>query len=324
MRTLTLSANSLGIYDRCRAAYRYYKVVGRRAVRSQAGLIAGTAIHSAVQALNSGKPPAAQEAAIDAVLAEEPIPVTPTEYRYAPYLKDAVAAFRAELGTLFAGWKVEEVEAQGTIELGTVAVRLPLWSAKLWEDVQVLWEFRRDMVGVAPDGMRYVVDYKSSSRNEDVEYLASKNSGALMGYCWAYQAQHGKPVHGAQLVRIILRRPSKTGVMFEFPRDNPILFQPERLEEWRRMTLRKARELLERNPEDPEDWPLSSNTVGCCRHQFGACDFLAVCTLKPEDRPAMLASDAYEDADHTNNQTPPGSGAAGAEYVHTNGNGAME
>src|SRR5438552_1409106 len=133
MKTLTLSANSLGIADRCKAAYRYYRILGRRAVRSQAGLIAGTAIHSAIERLNSGKPIPDQEAAIDATLAETPVPVD--DYRTGPFLKDALAAFRAELGGLFVGWTVEEVEAHGSVPLGVVEPRGQ-------EAVEVIWEFR--------------------------------------------------------------------------------------------------------------------------------------------------------------------------------------
>jgi len=294
MKTLVLSANSLSIYDRCNRAYYNYKVVGRRAVRSAAGLIAGTAIHSAVERLNTGQDVPAQEAAIDETLAETPMP--PDDYRSAGFLKDALAAFRAELGGLFVGWKIEEIEEQGELELGVVEYKEPLLGRT---KAVIRWEYRRDMVGADPNGRRYVCDYKSASRNEDVEFKASQNSGALMGYCWSWNKQHpDRPVIGAQLVRIIMRKPTRTGVSFEFPKDSPIFFQPERLEEWQRHTLRKAKEILERDPNDPDDWPLACNPVGCCRTQFGACDYLESCCLKPEDRPLHLASDAYESSDH--------------------------
>ena len=267
-----------------------HKIIGRRAVRSQAGLIAGTAIHSAVERLNLGKPIPEQEAAIDETLAKTPVPLD--DYRTAPFLKDALAAFRAELGGLFVGWQIEEVEAHGTIELGVVQPREQ-------EPVQVIWEFRRDMVGVDPDGRRWLVDVKTSSRNEEAQVKAMQMSGALMGYIHSWQVQHpDKPISGAQPVRVIMRKPTKNGVAFEFPKDGPIFFPPERIAEWRRHTLRKARELLERNPDDPEDWPLAAAELGLCRHTFGCCDYLSTCVLKLEDRAMHLASDAYESSEH--------------------------
>jgi len=293
IRTLTLSANSLGIYDRCRRAYYNYKVAGRRAVRPQTGLIAGTALHSAIECMNLGSPVVKQEQCIDVTLAETPVP--PDDYRQAPYLKDALAAFRAELGTLFAGWKIEEVESQGTVPLGAV----DYWRDGVKDTAEVSWEFRRDMVGVDRDGRRWICDYKSGSRNEEAQYSAMKNSGQFLGYVWAWQHQHpDKPVAGVQPVRLILRKPTAHGVTYEMPRDNPIFFQPERIEEWHRHTLRKAQELLSRNPEDPDDWPLATAELGCCRHTYGCCDYIQTCTLKPEDRAMHLASDLYESSDH--------------------------
>lgn len=302
-RTITLSAHSLGIYDRCSRAYFNYRVLGRKAVRSAAGMIAGTAMHEGISVLQAGGPVADQEKAISEVLAETPTP--PDDYRSPGYLRDALAAFRAELGSLFAGWTIEERESQGTVELGTVGalteapdkVGLGLGS-RFWEPVTVLWEFRRDLVGVDPDGQRWVVDWKTSSRNEDAHYLAMKNSGQLLGYVWSWNQQHpDKPCAGALPVRIILRKPSRTGVAFEFPKDPPILFSPERLDEWRRHTLAKVRALLARNPANADDWPLAHAELGCCRHTFGVCDYLMACVQQPADRERMLASDAYEPSD---------------------------
>jgi hypothetical protein len=289
-RTFTISAHSLGIYDRCQRAYWLYKVQRRRAVRSQAGLIAGTAMHAAIEAMNRGGDIKAQELALESVIADSQMPTE--DYRTTGYLKDALAAFRAELATLFVGWTIHEVESQGTVELGIVLVQ--------GNPVTVLWEFRRDMVGTSPEGLTMVIDYKTASRNEEVEYLAMKNSGQLLGYCRSYEIQNGKPVHGAQPVRIILRKPTKAGVVFEFPKDGPIFFQRERLLEWQRHTLAKAKAILERNPEDSEEWLLAANPVGSCRTQFGACDYLQTCTLAPEDRMRHLMSDAYESSDHAN------------------------
>ncbi len=289
-RTFTISAHSLGIYDRCSRAYLHYKVHGRKAVRSSAGMIAGTALHDGIAALGEGESQAEQEARIAEVLRVTPTP--PDDYRTPGYLRDALAAFRAEFGDTFAGWTVEEREAQGTVELGHIAVS--------YNDlVTVLWEFRRDLVGVDRDGRRWIVDWKTASRNEDAHYLAMKNSGQFMGYLWSWNQQHPERVAlGVLPVRIILRKPTRTGTTFEFPKDAPILFPQERLEEWRRHTLAKVQALLARDPKDLDQWPLAAAELGLCRHTYGCCDYLPVCCMKPgEDRERMLASDAFEPAD---------------------------
>ncbi len=294
MTAITLSANSLGIYSRCPTAYRNYKVLGRRAVRSLAGLIAGTAMHDGLELWARGKDVGEQDKAIDATLATTPTPAD--DYRQAPYLRDALAAFRAEMGGLFAGWVIEEVEAHGTVELGQTAYRL-YSNEDEWTVAHVNWEFRRDMVGVDPGGRRWIVDWKTSSRDEEAQVKAMKNSGQFMGYIASWRIQHpDKPVHGVQPVRLVLRKPSKTGVAFEFPRDPQIFFREERVAEWIRHTLRKAREILERNPQEPDDWPLACTDLGCCRHQYGVCDYLSNCLLVPTERALHLATDEFEDA----------------------------
>lgn len=291
MTTIKLSPNSLGHYNVCRRFHWYYKILDRRLVRTSVARTNGSALHAGMLAFNKGQSVEAQEAAIDAVYAAEPPP--PDDYRQPAFTKDGLAAFRAELGGILAGWTIEECEAHGEVELGQIEYRA------LTGDLlpaRVLFEFRRDLVALSPDGKRFCFDYKTASRNEQVEIEAAKNSGALMAYARTYQIQHGKPVHGAYLVRLIMRKPTKSGVAFEFPKDGPIYFSADRLDEWQRQTLRIAREILERDPGDPEAWPLSSTDKGACRFQWGACDYLGVCSLPIADRMLKLQTDEFESA----------------------------
>lgn len=299
MTTIKLSPNSLGHYNVCRRFFWYYKILGRRLVRSSPGRITGTAMHAGLLAFNQGKPVEAQDAEIEKVFAATPTPLD--DYRQASFTKDGLAAFRAELGSVLTGWKIEETEAHGEVELGEVTYRILGKQYQFQEPdharARVLFEFRRDLVALSPDGLRFVFDYKTASRNEQIEWEASKNSGALMAYARTYQIQHNLPVHGAYLVRLIMRKPSKTGVSFEFPKDGPIYFSQDRLDEWQRQTLRIAREILERDPQDPDDWALSSTDKGACRFQWGACDYLGCCSLPVSDRMLKLQTDEFEDAE---------------------------
>ncbi len=295
MTTLTLSSSSLGMYSRCPAAYRMYKVLNRRPVRSASGLIAGTAIHSALRVLQNGGDVLKQEEALVAVLTETPIVPSEKEYRTAPYLKDALAAFRAEHASTFAGWVIDEVERQGTVKLGYTQ---PQTGAHFGHTVEVYWEFRRDLVGVDTHGRRWIVDWKSASRDEDAQVKAMANSGQFMGYIASWQIEYpDKPVAGVQPVRIIMRKPTKSGVAYSFPKDGQLYFEQERVDEWRRHTLRKARELLERDPQDADAWPMATTELGCCRHTFGCCEYIDVCLLKPAERPLKLSLDEFEDAE---------------------------
>lgn len=317
MTTLTLSSTSIGMYSRCPAAYRMVYVLDRRPVRSGSGLIAGTAIHAGITELVRGRDAAKQDAAIDAVLAETPIAASEKEYRSAGYIKDALAAFRPEYASMFAGWAIEECEQQGVVELGTLRLSLavpPLPAGGPVNEVRVMWEFRRDLVGIAPNGERWIVDWKSTSRDEDAQLKAYKNSGQFMGYVVAWNIEHpDKPVRGVQPVRIVMRKPTKTGVAFSIPHDDAVRFSDERLAEWRRHTLRKAREILERDPQDADAWPLAHTELGCCRHTYGCCEFIDVCTLNPRDRPLKLSTDEFESASAAKQRDRAANGATEGE-----------
>ncbi len=293
--TIRLSANSIGHYMTCRRYFLYYKVLGRRLVRSSVGRIAGTAMHTGISLFNVDKPASVQEAGIDMVLAQE-TPIPPDDYRTAAYLKDALAAFRAEYGPLLKGWTIEEVEAHGEVELGRMPYRVP--GTDEVRQAIIIYEFRRDIVAVSPDGLRFLWDYKTASRNEQAEVVASHVNAAYKGYCRTYEIQKGLTVHGTRQCRLIMRKPTKAGVSFEFPEDGYIYFSKEILDEWQRQTLRVAVEILERDPADLDAWPLSGMVVGACRHQFGGCDYVGTCSLPIADRMLKLQTDEFEDS-HT-------------------------
>ncbi len=298
MTTLRFSANSLGIFDRCPAAYRMYRILNRRPVGKSSGLIAGTALHDAAPIWKRGGSVADQDAAIDAVLAEHPILASEKEYRTASYIKDAWAAFRVELDTLFAHWTVDEMEQQGVIVLGTVRYRSHLDGS--WQDATVEWEFRRDLVAVDPSGERWIIDWKTMAQDRETTVKTYQNSGQFMGYVHSWRVQYpDKPVKGVQPVRLVMRKPSVKGkgVTYEIPKDGPVTFSDERLAEWMRHTLRKARTILERDPANPDDWPLAQAELGCCSNQYGCCEYLPVCVLDPHDRPLKLSFDEFENSD---------------------------
>ncbi len=296
MTVLRLSANRLGIKDRCDAAYRYYAILNRRPVGKSSGLIAGLAVHDAAPIWKRGGSVAEQDAAIDAVLAEHPIIASEKEYRTAAYIKDAWAAFRPELEKLFAHWVIDEMEQQGVIVLGTTRYRSHVDGS--WQEATVEWEFRRDLVGVDPCGDRWIVDYKSSSRDEQAALKAYQNSGQFIGYDHSWRVQYpDKPLKGVQPIRLVMRKPTKGGVAFKVPPDGPVIISDERRAEWVRHTLRKARDILERDPQQPDDWPLACAEVGGCRTQYGCCDYIDTCLLPPSDRALKLSTDEFENSD---------------------------
>lgn len=296
MLTLALSAHSLELAA-CPARDRYYRILGRRKAVATPALTLGSAIHAALQAHDAGAPAPEQDALIRAVYAEAtPGSVPPDDYRQVGYALDAMAAYRAEHPA--PRWqRIEESERDFDTELGVV----PGWgwnaATRQYEhgDVVVRWRGRRDRVVIAADARRYVVDYKTRSRDDATDWQLAQVGDQLLGYVWQWRQEYvDAPCAGGCLVRLILRKPAKTSrattPTFEFPKDAPILFTEAQVDEWHRQTLARAAAIAARNPNDPEAWWLERTMCGT---RWGTCQYLATCSLQPMQRGVHLGTDIY-------------------------------
>lgn len=314
--TLHLSASTLETAA-CLARYRYYKLLHRKPDTIRSGADAGTAVHRGMRTLMAGASQADQEAAVLAARAK--LPMADGDYRHGEYLVNGLSQLRAELAPLLSGWKVLEVEKRGETPLGGVPnsqvhpnwlERLPQ-TDNLWFNndgqpgVAVVMQYVRDAVVQRLDnGHVVIIDLKTSSRDDGATVAAFQNSGQFKAYHWTWDAEHlDTPCREVQPLRLIMRAPSKTGVTFTVKLDPAVRFDSTILEEWRRNTMRRALDILSRDPDDEADWPMTENGNGTCRHVFGCCDYLDVCTKPPGDRALKLATNVFRDArvrDHDN------------------------
>lgn len=282
MKQLRLSGHSCD-KAACPMQYYLYRVQGRSLAGVSPALCQGIAGHGAIARWRRGQSQADQDAYVDAVFAAHPQPED--DFRTPYYLREALAQYKVEHAELVT-WDFEEVETAFELPLGVVEVA--------GERVEVLWTGRRDAVGrFKVDGRRYVLDNKFSSRDQTADVVAYQNQGAFKGYCWSCR-ESGKPVVGVIVRRMIIRAPTKPKPFnFSLPLDPPIYFSDEILDEWKNHTLLRAAELLARDPEQMEAWPMVS---ALCRGPFGCCDYLPVCLMPPRDRLVKLMSDAYRDS----------------------------
>lgn len=304
MTTLTLSAHRLDVAA-CPRRLWYYQHAhgeGRAPAAVSPALAQGIAGHGALAIWRRGfaaesmtQSQQQQEYYIDRVFTAHPQP--PDDYRTPAYLKEALLQYKAEHPEL-SQFDFEEVERTSVRPVGEVSVD------RLEAQVRVEWHVRRDAVARSRlDGKLYLIDNKFVSRDEQASVTAAQNSRAFKGGIWSWQDEHpDKPIHGVIQRRTVIRKPLVGGkgkppipFNFAFPLDPPLLaadyFTPERLEEWRQGVLRKAVEILERDPADPTQWQMEE---ACCRHTYGCCDYLGVCVLPPGDRLAKLGSDAFK------------------------------
>lgn len=289
----------------CLCRYRYEKILHRRSAEIRSGADAGSAVHAGFRGLFGTMTQDEQEEAVLKTRAK--LPMADNDYRHGDYLVAGLAQLRAELAPALGQWKVLEVEKRGERLLGTTPLNSvhPGWKAHLrtteWnagrEEMPIVLRYIRDAVIRNDQGRVVIVDLKTSSRDEAANAAYFHNSGQFKAYNWSWNDEHPDNVaREVQPVRLIMRPPSKTGVTYTVKLDTPVRFDSEILVEWRRNTIRRAVDLLQRDPDDPTDWPMMESGLGTCRHTYGCCEFLPVCTKPPGDRALKLATDVFVDS----------------------------
>src|SRR5262245_1821057 len=295
-RTLRVSPNSLEKIA-CPARYANYKLRGRIGAADRIAAVAGAAFHAGVAALKLGKPVAEQEAAVVAEFDKAnggigfmAAPGEEPDYRTALFVQDALAQYRAQWAV--PRWTTLRVEDEFDVPL---VERHQSFAAGLW---RVLLVVRIDEAIRADDNRLWLVDTKTSSQDRLDDLLAYSNSQQFKLYGMAYWLKYGEKPVGLIPDRVIMRRPvvrksDKTKPTFEFPIDKPVWYDWRLLGEAWTAAQAECASIIERL-DKPEAW---HQREGCCVGRWGACEYLPVCTLPPEERALKLATDAYRDAE---------------------------
>jgi hypothetical protein len=153
--------------------------------------------------------------------------------------------------------------------------------------LKIVWLGRIDIVYEMNSGT-YIMDHKSSSMATNMAEFEIAHQ--FYGYKWAVETILKRPVLGVNINRIVVRKPSRTGIPFTFER-RLIAFQQGLAEEWRTDILHIVADFVEniRRQYFPKH-------TAWCVGKFGTCQFHKVCTLdSPEQREQMLYSGEFED-----------------------------
>jgi PD-(D/E)XK nuclease superfamily protein len=309
MKPLILSPHSLS-YLTCQRKFYNYRILGRRLAGARAGADAGNILHTGWAVWNRGVTQPNEVTGIDAIIEREraALPLErPDDHRTAAYLKDAFAALRAELEPRRGDWRVLEVERRLVRPIGEVADAHPHWRARLGGidgyaegPVPIHLELVRDLViEIIATWERWVVDLKTSGRDDEAKPRAWAVGDQGKCYCFMWNDEFpDKPVAGAQFIRLVMRKPvlkpsAKTKPTFEPQVLPPFRYTPAILEEWRRSVMTRAADILRRDPENPDDWPMQACDSNCI--QFNKpCDYLGACEMDPDKRAYFLAQDFFE------------------------------
>lgn len=162
---------------------------------------------------------------------------------------------------------------------------------RFWIDsIHVQWTGVIDL-GLLSQGNKWIMDHKTSSMGGDSFWQAFTLSQQLRGYVWAAQEITGHTYEGGVVNALFGRKPTEKGKGKELELERKWLhYRPDQITEWRTGMVSHIEDLIHRLCKGvfPE------NSVSCVG-KYGTCSYLDVCSMPPDMRLTMLASDQYAD-----------------------------
>lgn len=283
----------------CPRASEYHNVRGRVLSSSRPALNYGGAIHEALATRYRLAPDlvdTATEAAMSNVLTEwfAAKPNPPDDYRQLELAQKTIQSYNS----------LYRCESFRLLTLdGKPAVELPFvfrlytshMLAETYGPIQVLFCGKIDLL-IEQDGVRWVVDHKTSSIFGDQHFRGLSVSPQMLGYVRGWQKTTGELVNGFIVNSIKVPKPTKKdGIKIEPTTDYfnrmPKAVAEYELEEWEFNTIDLIEEFLWHYSRD-----YTPQKKAWCMGKYGPCEFFEICELaRPADRLVMLQSDMYTD-----------------------------
>lgn len=297
---LTLSDNSLGVFQSCNKAAEFYTIDRRKKVQSTAAMDAGSAFHQAMEIQTRCSNPDQRKALVYEALTNFFLdhPVEHDEYRNLDYVLAAYNGYEAKYSPDYvktcktpSGELMCEIDFKlplGVIPMNAECVLDRINGPVPVNNVFVEWNGRIDGI-VELDGMYWVRDYKTTSMGGSTYFDSFKMSGQPVGYAWAARQLSDLPIAGFLLDCIITRKITKTGKGVEYQRQR-YPYSQEKIEEWKVNALDLISDYLSNVRESK--FPRRTNS---CVGKYGKCSYFNVCSLPQKFRAEALASSDYED-----------------------------
>lgn len=168
------------------------------------------------------------------------------------------------------------VEVPFSVPLGVIDEIPIIWTGKI--DLLVEWE-----------NQYWVLDHKTTSILGPSYFEQFFLSHQMRGYCWAAEKLLDKPISGAIINVLGIRKETKTGKAEEFLRQR-FMYTQDQLQEWQTNALHTIAQFFQQCKN--EYWPQYN---AWCVGKFGKCQYFDVCTLPERQREVMLNSGCYTD-----------------------------
>lgn len=286
----------------CPRSFEFYAVMGRD-VGERDALNYGSALHRALELHFHGEP-------LDAMIASlvesfQKTPCSPDSWRNLDHAIESVRRYHA-LRAQLPPWRPLNIDGASAIELpfklklfdiqnvGLLTYPAPLVIADEANDVphvietlSVYWTGKIDLI-TEVNGEVWAVDHKTTSIGGDTFWRAWQQSAQMHGYTWATSMLlGGRPVAGAIIDAIIGRKPTRTGVPYEFEQQH-FAYTNEKVSEWLRDTEAHIRRLVSylTNGYFPK-------ATTWCANKYGLCPWFDVCSMSLPVQPQVLMSGMY-------------------------------
>ena len=283
------------LFETCARAAQYYAVDRRQGVGERASLHRGSVAHGALAIRKLRATEDFEPLQIKFILDEYANKdFGPDEWRTAEHLINTIRGYNKQ-------WPIESepftVLTDGDEPVVEKPFKLLLGHADMSgagvmthdgpvniDVVHIYWTGRLD--ALVHYGVPLVMDAKTTAVLGQNFYDDFWLSSQMLGYVWAARAL-GYPCDGLFLDVLAGRKPTKTGIAYEFQRQR-YHYKQEHLDEWETDTFTLITDFLEHLrrgyfPKSPK-W---------CFGKFGRCQYWDICTQVPSNRKTMLQSDLY-------------------------------
>lgn len=290
MTDMFIDNSAIEHYTTCRRSFEYSNVKKRVLSEGKAALLFGGAMHKALEAHYRGRSLDECLLSAYAYLDDAGYNPEPDEWRTKAALSNMFQGYLKSQLDMYETLKYEQTpgEPQLALEL-PFAIPLRKMTVK-GETFHVIYTGRIDRIAINPESREcYVWDFKTTSMMGPRFFDEFTNSQQMLGYMWATQTLLQIPLAGFVIDALCGRKPTKTGVPYEFVTQR-FFVDPDQVVEWR-LNLDYLLDDIER---DLNRGYFPRETKWCVG-KYGRCQYFDVCSIPAAGRDALLYSHMFQD-----------------------------
>lgn len=284
---LYIDNSSMELFTTCPRQAYYYVIRKLELNRDRIALSFGEAFHAVLEHLyrtyGTSFRTRDQDAEILRFAESLRLDTPEDDYRTIPYLVNAVDRYLTQYPG--EGFSIVSLHGQPAVEL-PFAYPLGTIDSPIFGQVQIVWTGKIDLV-YKSQGRNGIFDHKTTSMLGPQYFAEFEIAHQMYGYAAATEFITGEPVHEITINALGCRKPTRTGVAYEFSR-HIIPISRALLSEWHDDCLQIVSNFI----AYAEDGRYPRHTKWCVG-KYGPCQYRSICTLDPSVRESALATTEF-------------------------------